>query len=99
MSEIIYIQENGEKRKATSEEIAQFELDAANELENQKYLNLTYKKYHNPSAKFLHKNETGNYMKGAYGYIIKPHAAKKIVDWIYIINVDYCNWWNCYWSD
>jgi glycosyl transferase family 25 len=52
------------------------------ELENEKDLNLTYKKYHNPSAKFLHKNETGNYMKGAYGYIIKPHAAKKIVDWI-----------------
>jgi GR25 family glycosyltransferase involved in LPS biosynthesis len=52
------------------------------ELENEKDLNLTYKKYYNPSAKFLHKNETGNYMKGAYGYIIKPHAAKRIVDWI-----------------
>jgi GR25 family glycosyltransferase involved in LPS biosynthesis len=33
-------------------------------------------------AKFLEKNQTGNYMRGAYGYIIKPHAAKKIVDWI-----------------
>ena len=21
-------------------------------------------------------------MRGAYGYIIKPHAAKKIIDWI-----------------
>jgi glycosyl transferase family 25 len=39
-------------------------------------------KYNNPDAKFLHKNETGNYMRGAYGYIIKPHAAKIIVDWI-----------------
>ena len=39
-------------------------------------------KYNTPDAKFLHKNETGNYMRGAYGYIIKPHAAKIIVDWI-----------------
>lgn len=40
--------------------------------------------YHNPRAKFLEKNQTGNYMRGAYGYIIKPHAAKKIIDWIQI---------------
>lgn len=39
-------------------------------------------KYHNSQAKFLEKNQTGNYMRGAYAYIIKPHAAKKIVDWI-----------------
>lgn len=51
-------------------------------LENEKDLPLEYKKYYNPSAKFLHKNETGNYMKGAYGYIIKPHAARRIIDWI-----------------
>lgn len=38
--------------------------------------------YHNSQAKFLEKNQTGNYMRGAYGYIIKPHAAKKIIDWI-----------------
>ena len=38
--------------------------------------------YTNPQAKFLAKNKTGNYMRGAYGYIIKPHAAKKIIDWI-----------------
>lgn len=25
---------------------------------------------------------TGEYMRGAYGYIIKPHAAKKLIDWI-----------------
>jgi GR25 family glycosyltransferase involved in LPS biosynthesis len=53
------------------------------ELEKEKDLSLTYKKYYNPSAKFLHKNETGNYMKGAYGYIIKPHAANRIIDWIF----------------
>jgi glycosyl transferase family 25 len=45
-------------------------------------LPLSVKKYHNPTAKFLEKNQTGNYMRGAYGYIIKPHAAKKIVEWI-----------------
>ena len=36
MSEIIYIQENGKKRKATAEEIAQFEKDSAEALEAQK---------------------------------------------------------------
>jgi glycosyl transferase family 25 len=51
-------------------------------LENEKNTALTYKKYHNPTAKFLEKNQTGNYLRGAYGYIIKPHAAKTIVDWI-----------------
>jgi glycosyl transferase family 25 len=45
-------------------------------------LELLYKTYHNPTAKFLEKNQTGNYMRGAYGYIIKPHAAKHIVNWI-----------------
>ena len=51
-------------------------------LKNEKNMSLTYKKYYNPTAKFLEKNETGNYMRGAYGYIIKPHAAKTIVKWI-----------------
>ena len=45
---------------------------------------ISIQKYNNPDAKFLHKNQTGNYMRGAYGYIIKPHAAKTIVDWISI---------------
>jgi hypothetical protein len=36
MSETIYIQENGKKRKATAEEIAQFEKDAAEVLEREK---------------------------------------------------------------
>jgi len=39
-------------------------------------------KYYNSQAKFLEKNQTGNYMRGAYSYIIKPHAAQRIVDWI-----------------
>jgi glycosyl transferase family 25 len=51
-------------------------------LNEQSNLPLSIKKYHNSTAKFLEKNQTGNYMRGAYGYIIKPHAAKKIVDWI-----------------
>lgn len=39
-------------------------------------------KYHNKTPKNLELNETGNYMHGAYSYIIKPEAAKKIVAWI-----------------
>ena len=33
MSEIIYVSEDGKRRKATAEEIAQFEKDAAEQLE------------------------------------------------------------------
>jgi len=40
--------------------------------------------YSNPKTKFEEKNQTGNYMRGAYGYVIKPHAAKKLIDWISI---------------
>ena len=40
------------------------------------------KKYHNHQAKFLEKNQTGNYMRGAYGYIIKPNAAEKLIQWV-----------------
>jgi glycosyl transferase family 25 len=43
---------------------------------------VTVEKYQNPAPKFLEKNQTGNYMKGAYGYIIKPHAAERILKWI-----------------
>jgi GR25 family glycosyltransferase involved in LPS biosynthesis len=46
-------------------------------------------KYHNSQAKtlndgsdFVEKIGTGNYVRGAYSYIIKPHAAQKLVDWI-----------------
>ena len=41
-------------------------------------------KYNNPNTKNTELNETGNYLKGAYSYIIKPKAAKKIVEWIKI---------------
>lgn len=50
----------------------------------QQELDILITTYHNLQAKFLEKNQTGNYMRGAYSYIIKPHAAKKIVDWISI---------------
>lgn len=49
---------------------------------SQQELDITVQKYHNDKAKFLEKNQTGNYMRGAYGYIIKPHAANKIINWI-----------------
>jgi GR25 family glycosyltransferase involved in LPS biosynthesis len=46
-------------------------------------------KYHNPQAKtlndgsdFVEKIGTGNYLRGAYSYIIKPHAAQQLIDWI-----------------
>ena len=46
-------------------------------------------KYHNPQAKtvnhesnFVDKIGTGNYLRGAYSYIIKPHAAQRLIDWI-----------------
>jgi GR25 family glycosyltransferase involved in LPS biosynthesis len=46
-------------------------------------------KYHNPQAKtvnhesnFVEKIGTGNYLRGAYSYIIKPHAAQRLIDWI-----------------
>ncbi len=51
-------------------------------LENEQNLEISVATYHNDQAKFLEKNQTGNYMRGAYSYIIKPHAAKKLLDWI-----------------
>lgn len=51
-------------------------------IEQEKDQALTIKKYHNYQAKFLEKNGTGNYMRGAYGYIIKPEAAAKLLPWI-----------------
>lgn len=45
---------------------------------------LGIQRYYNDQAKCLDKNQTGNYMRGAYSYIIKPHAARKILDWIKI---------------
>ena len=46
--------------------------------------NFVVEKYNNPNTKNTELNETGNYLKGAYSYIIKPKAAKKIVEWIEI---------------
>jgi glycosyl transferase family 25 len=60
------------------------------EIESSLSNQLTYINYNNPNAKNgftklgVSKPGTGNYMRGAYGYIIKPHAAKKIIDWIAI---------------
>lgn len=51
-------------------------------IEEQKNLSLQFEKYHNYQAKFLEKNQTGNYLRGAYSYIIKPFAARKLIDWI-----------------
>lgn len=45
-------------------------------------LPLTTNSYFNNNMKNFKKNGTGNYMQGAYGYIIKPHAAKHLIDWI-----------------
>jgi len=58
-------------------------------LTHQQHLDVTVQKYHNnqaktldPQSKWHAKIQTGNYMRGAYGYIIKPGAAKKLIDWI-----------------
>ena len=51
-------------------------------IDEEKTLEQYVYKYHNYQAKFLEKNQTGNYMRGAYSYIIKPHAAQRIVEWI-----------------
>lgn len=53
------------------------------ELETQKNNSTIFEKYNNPQAKFIEKNQTGNYLRGAYSYIIKPHAAKKLIDRVY----------------
>ena len=44
--------------------------------------NFIVEKYNNPKTKNTELNETGNYLHGAYAYIIKPKAAEKIVEWI-----------------
>ena len=50
---------------------------------------LIISKYHNPKAKtldsgskFVKKIGTGNYMRGGYGYLIKPNGAEKLINWI-----------------
>jgi GR25 family glycosyltransferase involved in LPS biosynthesis len=57
-------------------------------IEDNASLNVEYIKYTNPTPKTsvdkngVSKHGTGSYLKGAYGYIIKPHAAKKLLSWI-----------------
>jgi len=58
-------------------------------LQDQQHQLLTVSKYHNaqaktadPGSKFVEKIGTGNYMRGNYGYIIKPGAAEKLIRWI-----------------
>ena len=40
----------------------------------------SFEKYFNESAKVSNKINTGNYIKGAYSYIIKPTAATKLLE-------------------
>lgn len=51
-------------------------------LEQEKNLPLQIQKYINLNPKNPEKIGTGNYFKGAYSYIIKPAAAKKLIDHI-----------------
>lgn len=51
-------------------------------IESDSNLEFRVEPYINHQSKFLEKNQTGYYLRGAYSYIIKPHAAKKLVDWI-----------------
>lgn len=60
-----------------------------NLLQHQQHQSLIISKYHNPQAKtidpgskFVEKIGTGNYMRGNYGYIIKPSGAEKLIKWI-----------------
>lgn len=53
------------------------------EIDNETHKEITVQDYINPSPKY--KTRIGintNYFKGAYSYIIKPHAAKKLIDYI-----------------
>jgi GR25 family glycosyltransferase involved in LPS biosynthesis len=60
-----------------------------NQIEEQQNWPVEISTYHNPHAKtlnegsdFVNKIGTGNYLRGTYGYIIKPHAAQKLIHWI-----------------
>jgi GR25 family glycosyltransferase involved in LPS biosynthesis len=56
-----------------------------NSLDAENNLPITVLPYTNPSSKYKTRIGLGTtYFKGAYSYIIKPHAAKKIVDHINI---------------
>jgi len=57
-----------------------YDIDYTKNLKSDK--NIEVREYFNDKTKNLDLNETGNYMRGAYSYIIKPKAAKKIIKWI-----------------
>jgi GR25 family glycosyltransferase involved in LPS biosynthesis len=53
------------------------------QLESYKNLNDSVIDYYNDYPKQTDLNETGSYLRGAYSYIIKPLAAKKLIDRVY----------------
>jgi GR25 family glycosyltransferase involved in LPS biosynthesis len=53
------------------------------QLKSYKNLNDSVIDYYNDYSKQTHLNETGSYLRGAYSYIIKPLAAKKLIDRVY----------------
>jgi GR25 family glycosyltransferase involved in LPS biosynthesis len=53
------------------------------QLESHKNINENIIKYYNDFSKQTHLNETGSYLRGAYSYIIKPLAAKKLINRVY----------------
>jgi len=54
------------------------------DIEKEKTNNETITEYMNYNLKNEDKHMTGMYLKGAYSYIIKPEAAKRIIEWINI---------------
>lgn len=58
-----------------------FEDNYNQNIKNEKNLPLEVCDYHNPSNKTTKVN-LGEYFRGAWSYIIKPHASKKIIDFI-----------------
>lgn len=60
-----------------------------NLIQEQQHWPLVVSKYYNSQAKtvdlgskFVEKIGTGNYMRGNYGYLIKPSGAQKLINWI-----------------
>jgi len=53
------------------------------QIESHKNINENIIKYYNDFSKQNELNETGSYLRGAYSYIIKPLAAKKLIDRVY----------------
>lgn len=54
-----------------------------NQIEKENINSISVQKYVNPAPKYKTKVGLGtNYFKGAYSYIIKPYAAKKLIQYI-----------------